>query len=121
MLDIELHELLVAAQRRCRDKEAPERLISRSRIELVIALVSQEARPDSTKPDWLRVALDLLERQPLTIRAGRRARKIEYADALEVVAEIHDEIERVALLELEVHRVAIGAKTLLQVYGRKAK
>src|ERR1041384_6356906 len=111
VLEIELHELLIAAARGRSAEKAPEGLISSCRIELVIALVSKEARSDSAKPDWLRVALNFFERQTLTISAGSRAREIEYAYAFEVVAEVHDEIQGVSLLNLKIHGVTIAPKT----------
>ena len=119
MLDVELDELFGAPQRRSSDEEAPKSLIPGGRIELIVTLVSQETRSNSTKPDWLRVALDLLERKPLAIRAGCRARQIEYADSLEVVAKVHDEIQRIAFLKLEVHCVAISTKTHLPKPSRE--
>src|SRR5258708_2982815 len=53
VLDVELHELFVSPQSGRRHEKAPERLIPGGWIELVIALVSQEAWPDSTESDWL--------------------------------------------------------------------
>ena len=50
----------------------------------------------------MRVTLNLPDAEVL--------RKIENADALEVIAKVGDEIDRVALLNLEVCSVAIGAE-----------
>src|SRR6185503_3890707 len=113
MFDVEFDELLVAAKHRCRNIETAEGLISGRRIEPVVALITHETWPDASKPYRLGVALNLFKGKPLTIGAGCRTGKIEDADAFEVVAEVDDEIERVSLLELEVHGIAIGAKTLL--------
>ncbi len=102
MLDVKLDELFAAAQGSRRDEKASKGLIARGWIELVVAFVANKARTDSTEPDWLRVTLNLLN--------GEVRRKIEYADAFEVVTEIRDEIERVALLNLKVRSIAISAE-----------
>src|SRR5687768_11008195 len=121
MLDVKLYELLVTAKHRCCNIEASESLVSRCRVEPVVALIAHETWPDASKPYRLGVALYLFKGKPLTIGAGRRTGKIEDADAFEVVAEIDDEIERVALLDLQVCGITIGAKTFLSKPPREKR
>src|SRR5262249_52272854 len=102
VLDEELDELLVATKRGRRDEETAQRLISRSWIEFVVALVSYEAWTDSAQPDRLRIALNLFDCKVFG--------QIENAYALKVVAEVYDEIERVPFLNLKVGRVSVGAE-----------
>src|SRR5262249_15540660 len=104
VLDKQLHELLAASKRAGREIEAAQGLITRRRIELIITVVAKEARPYASQPDRLRVALNLCDREVL--------RQIEYADSLEVVAHINDEVQRKPLLDLKVYCVAISTKIL---------
>src|SRR6185369_5073867 len=107
MLDVEFHELLVAAEKfRCEAKAA-NRLRASRRVEFIISRVERKARPNSSEPDWLSVALNLFQRYALAIRVIRNAGKVENANALEAVSHIDDEVRRQAAFSLDGCRVAV--------------